>query len=101
MKQALMPLLLGLAMGAAGSAAAQGWPVYGGDTGNTRYSPAAQVTTANVKNLKVQWALQLGTLRFGVAYRLTPRTNFNLSVGVGVTDDTPDLELTLRVPMTF
>lgn len=63
MKRAFMPLVLGLAIGASAPAMAQGWPVYGGDTGNTRYSQATQVTTSNVKNLKVQWALQLGTLR--------------------------------------
>jgi len=43
--------------------AADGWGVYGGDTGNTRYSEAKQVTTANVNNLQVKWALQLGTNR--------------------------------------
>ena len=43
--------------------AAEGWGVYGGDTGNTRYSEAKQVTTANVNNLQVKWALQLGTNR--------------------------------------
>jgi alcohol dehydrogenase (cytochrome c) len=63
MKQLLVPLALGLAIGASAPANAQGWPVYGGDSGNTRFSTAAQITPANVKNLKVQWALQLGTLR--------------------------------------
>jgi PQQ-dependent dehydrogenase (methanol/ethanol family) len=58
-RSAALALTLGLAAGAH----AQNWPVYGGDTGNTRYSNAGQVTTANVKNLKVAWALQLGTLR--------------------------------------
>lgn len=45
--------------------------------------------------------LQLGTLRFGVAYRLSARTNLNMSLGIGVTKDTPDVELTLRVPFSF
>jgi alcohol dehydrogenase (cytochrome c) len=52
-----------LALGAAAGAHAQNWPVYGGDTGNTRFSSATQVNTGNVKNLRVAWALQLGTLR--------------------------------------
>ena len=39
------------------------WPVYGGDTGNTRYSPLQTLTPANVGKLKVAWALQLGSLR--------------------------------------
>ena len=42
---------------------AEGWGVYGGDTGNTRYSEAKQVNTDNVKNLQVKFALQLGTNR--------------------------------------
>jgi PQQ-dependent dehydrogenase (methanol/ethanol family) len=48
------------------TAAAQGtsgWPVYGGDPGNTRFSPLSQVNTGNVDRLKVAWALQLGSLR--------------------------------------
>ncbi|HEX3175668.1 MAG TPA: PQQ-dependent dehydrogenase, methanol/ethanol family [Methylomirabilota bacterium] len=46
-------------VGAQGS----GWPVYGGDPGNTRFSALSQVTTGNVSRLKVAWALQLGSLR--------------------------------------
>ena len=45
--------------------------------------------------------LQLGTMRFGVSYRFTPKLNMNLSLGIGVTDDSPDFEATLRVPYTF
>lgn len=63
MKLLFQSVALGVALAAATSAGAQGWPVYGGDTGNTRHSTASQVTTGNVKNLKVQWVLQLGTLR--------------------------------------
>lgn len=54
---------LGLVLGFAASASAQNWPVYGGDSGNTRFSHATQITPANVKNLKVAWTLQMGTLR--------------------------------------
>jgi alcohol dehydrogenase (cytochrome c) len=64
MKFLLKPILgLGLALGIGAAATAQNWPVYGGDTGNQRYSASTQVNTTNVKNLKVQWALQLGSLR--------------------------------------
>ena len=45
--------------------------------------------------------LQLGTVRFGFSYRLTQKTNMNLTLGVGATREAPDLELTLRAPMTF
>jgi alcohol dehydrogenase (cytochrome c) len=63
MRNFLTPVVLGLALGVASSAGAQGWGVYGGDAGNTRYSEAKQVTTGNVGKLKVQWALGLGTNR--------------------------------------
>src|SRR3954465_8041360 len=55
-------LVLGLAAGAAAQTAAGG-AVYGGDAGNTRYSALNKVNTGNVEQLKVAWALQLGSLR--------------------------------------
>ena len=36
------------------------WRVAGGDPGNTRYSPLAQVDTANVAQLKVAWTYHTG-----------------------------------------
>ncbi|MCD6679598.1 MAG: acetate kinase [Burkholderiaceae bacterium] len=45
--------------------------------------------------------LQLGTMRFGLGYRLTQKTNLNVSLGIGVTDDTPDFELTVRFPYSL
>ena len=57
------PLALGLTLGVAATAQAQNWPVYGGDTGNTRYSASKQINTGNVGKLGVEWALQLGSLR--------------------------------------
>jgi hypothetical protein len=46
------------------------------------------------------WA-QLGTLLIGYSHRLSPTSALNVSVGVGVTRDTPDLQLSVRVPITF
>ncbi|HEY7650517.1 MAG TPA: PQQ-dependent dehydrogenase, methanol/ethanol family [Methylomirabilota bacterium] len=48
-----------------GPAGAQtgGWPVYGGDPGNTRHSPLTTINPGNVSRLKAAWALQLGSLR--------------------------------------
>jgi alcohol dehydrogenase (cytochrome c) len=63
MKHYLKPVALGLALGLAASAQAQNWPVYGGDTGNTRFSASKQINTGNVSKLSVEWALQLGSLR--------------------------------------
>ena len=44
---------------------------------------------------------QLGTLLVGYSYRLSAKTTFNLTLGVGVTDEAPDVQLTLRLPITF
>ncbi len=63
MRNWVTPLALGATLALAGAAQAQNWPVYGGDSGNTRHSAAAQITAGNVNKLKVQWALQLGTTR--------------------------------------
>jgi len=37
----------------------------------------------------------------GFSYRLNKRTNLNLSIGAGLTDDTPDTTVTLRAPIRF
>ena len=63
MKLHLKALALGAIASVAIAAQAQNWPVYGGDTGNTRYSQATQINTGNVNKLKVAWALQLGSNR--------------------------------------
>lgn len=55
-----------------------GWPAYGGDAGGTRYSPLAQITRANVGELRVAWMFQTGELGQGVkdwersAFEATP-----------------------------
>jgi len=43
----------------------------------------------------------LGNLLLGVSYRYNQYSTLNLSVGVGVTRDTPDVSFTLRAPITF
>lgn len=42
--------------------------------------------------------LQVGSLTFGMSYRLTERTTANASFEFGVTEDAPDLGITLRFP---
>lgn len=44
---------------------------------------------------------QLGQLLFGYAYAFTSSTSLNVSLGAGLTRDTPDVDLTIRVPMQF
>ena len=43
----------------------------------------------------------LGTLVVGGSYRLSERTSLNVALGVGVTRDTPDVSLAVRMPVTF
>ena len=44
---------------------------------------------------------QLGTLLLGYSYRLDQQRSLNVSVGAGLTRDTPDVSLTIRMPFTF
>jgi quinoprotein glucose dehydrogenase len=37
-----------------------GWPVYGGDSGGSRYSPATQIDRSNVTALRVAWTFRTG-----------------------------------------
>jgi quinoprotein glucose dehydrogenase len=39
------------------------WPYYGGDAGGQRYSTAAQITPANVRDLEVAWTYSTGELK--------------------------------------
>jgi hypothetical protein len=44
---------------------------------------------------------QLGTLLLGYSYRLSEKRTLNVAVGAGLTRDTPDVSLTVRIPTTF
>ena len=44
---------------------------------------------------------QLATLMLGYSYRLNDKRTINFAVGAGLTRDTPDLTLTVRVPFTL
>lgn len=44
---------------------------------------------------------QLASLLLGYSYRYNDKTVLNVSVGAGLTRDTPDLQLTVRLPMSF
>ncbi|HET8696650.1 MAG TPA: pyrrolo-quinoline quinone, partial [Gammaproteobacteria bacterium] len=38
------------------------WPTYGGDLGNTRYSPLAQIDASNFSKLEVAWRFKADNL---------------------------------------
>jgi hypothetical protein len=40
-------------------------------------------------------------LNFGLSVRVSPKTSFNLSAGMGLTTDSPDFSLGLNIPLTF
>jgi hypothetical protein len=42
---------------------------------------------------------QIGQLAFGYSYKLSPSTTLNASVTIGVTDQAPDVQLMLRLPV--
>lgn len=46
-------------------------------------------------------ALDIGQFLLGYSFRYSNKTNINLSVGIGTTDNAQDARLNLRVPMTF
>jgi len=58
-------------------------------------------TESNGAVVKGSVRTQLGTLLLGYAYRLSPKTTLNVSVGAGLTRDTPDVSLTVRLPVSF
>ena len=45
--------------------------------------------------------LQVGSLLIGFSHRVLDNVNMNLNLSVGVTDDSPDIRLSLRTPIAF
>jgi hypothetical protein len=43
----------------------------------------------------------VGSLLFGTAYKLGEKAGINITLGVGVTEASPDVDLTVRVPISF
>ena len=44
--------------------------------------------------------VQLGTLLLGLSWKLSPKRTLSLTLGAGVTRDTPDVTLTVRMPVS-
>ena len=45
--------------------------------------------------------LNIGQFIIGYSFNYSKKTNINLSLNIGVTDDTPDIRLNFRLPMMF
>jgi len=65
------------------------------------FGTTTEVTSQNQTRHEKSDSLHLGQLLFGMAYRVTPKLNVNLDLQIGVTDDTPDMQATIRVPIDF
>ena len=44
---------------------------------------------------------QLASLLLGYSYRYSPKTTFNVAVSAGLTQDSPDLSISLRIPFSL
>jgi len=55
----------------------------------------------NGNNVPGSVRTQLGTLLLGYSYRFNEKRSLSIAVGAGVTRDTPDVTLTVRMPFTF
>ncbi len=58
-------------------------------------------TRRNGTPLESSVRTQLASLLLGYSYRYSDKTNFNVTVGAGLTRDTPDLTIGLRIPISF
>ncbi|MBB3221169.1 acetate kinase [Pseudoduganella umbonata] len=58
-------------------------------------------TRQNGVNVPGSVRTQLGTLLMGFSYRLNEKRTVNVTVGAGLTQDTPDVSLSVRLPLAF
>ncbi len=58
-------------------------------------------TRLNGVPLSTSVRTQLSSLLLGYSYRYSNKTAFSVTVGAGLTRDTPDLSVSLRIPMSF
>ncbi len=56
-------------------------------------------TEQNGENVEGSENLQIGTLSLGASHRTGKRTSLSVAVGVGVTEDAPDAQITVKVPI--
>ncbi len=59
------------------------------------------VTKQNNRTVAGSAKTVLGTLLIGGSYRFNDKRTLNFTLGVGVTRDTPDATVTVRMPMTY
>ncbi len=72
----LVSVNAGHALAASNSTAHGDWSYYGADPGGTRYSPLAQITPANVKELQQAWVFHTGDVAGGSNHETSVRSGF-------------------------
>ena len=65
------------------------------------FGSTTEVTSDQGTRTEKSNKLHLGSLLFGMGYRLTPDVGVNLDMEFGVTEDTPDMQATIRVPISL
>jgi hypothetical protein len=55
----------------------------------------------NGETLPNQQVQQVGSVLFGLAYRMSLRSNMNLTLGIGATRGAPDVSIGVRFPVSF
>jgi len=58
-------------------------------------------TEQNGQTLSNSDILQVGSMAFGYSYRLTDNVSASFNVSAGLTEDAPDVQTTLRIPIAF
>jgi len=59
------------------------------------------LTQQNGVDVSESSPLQIGTLGLGATWRKSPWVSYSLMAGIGVTDDAPDVSLSIRIPTSF
>lgn len=66
-----------------------------------RHSYLFATTTEIGSTVERSRPVQVGSLTLGMSYRVTPKSALNIAFEFGVTEDAPDVGITLRAPWTF
>lgn len=58
-------------------------------------------TTQNGENIPGSQTLQIGSLLFGASHRVGKSSSFSVSLGAGITEDAPDVQISVRLPVSY
>lgn len=58
-------------------------------------------TTQNGVTIPGSQTLQVGSLLLGASHRVGKTSNFSVSLGAGITEDAPDIQVSVRLPISY